>query len=104
VGPVRYFFADVHIADQFPLSAPGLAFQAGVGSGFGINNGTNLRFGFSFLEETAIYFSAYVPIADRIVIEPLYLWTPYSSVYPTYPGDHPESQFSIGISYRFSHK
>jgi prolipoprotein diacylglyceryltransferase len=102
VGPVRYFFADFHLADQFPVSAPGLAFQAGVGSGFGINNGTKLRVGFSFLEESAFYLSAYVPIADRIVLEPLYLWTSKNSV--SYPEDHPENQFSLGISYRFGNK
>ena len=104
VGPVRYFFADFHLADQFPVPAPGLAFQAGFGTGFGIKNGTNLRFGLSFLEEASVYLSAYVPIDDRIVVEPLFLWTDKSSVYPLYPVSLPENQFSIALSYRFGHK
>jgi hypothetical protein len=44
----KYFFADFHIADQFPVSSPGLAFQTGVGTGFGQDNGLNLRFGTSY--------------------------------------------------------
>jgi hypothetical protein len=102
VGPERFFFADLHIADNFPSSSPGLAFMTGVGSGFGIRNGFKVRTGFSFLDESALYVSAYIPIADRLVIEPLYWWT--GKGFQDYPVDYPESQFSLGMSYRFGHK
>lgn len=103
VGPVQYFFADLHIADQFPVSSPGLAFQAGIGSGFGLKNGTNLRFGYSFLEDESLYTSLYLPIADRLVIEPLFMWTA-KEIASFYPVKLPENQFSISLSYRFGHK
>jgi prolipoprotein diacylglyceryltransferase len=103
VGPKKYLFADFHIADQFPVSAPGLAFQTGVGTGFGLKNGLNLRFGASFLDNGGTYLSAYLPIENRIVLEPLFLWTK-KYVKSIYPVDHPETQFSIGLSYRFRYK
>ncbi len=103
VGPKKYFFADFHIADQFPVSAPGLAFQTGIGTGFGLKNGLNLRLGASFLDHGGTYFSAYLPIENRIVLEPVFLWTK-KYVKSIYPIDRPENQFSIGLSYRFGYK
>lgn len=103
VGVARYFFGDFHLADQFPVSAPGLAFQAGIGSGFGLKNGLNLRGGLSFLENAGYYVSGYFPIDNRIVIEPLFLWTgKYEK--ELYTVRLPENQFSIAISYRFGNK
>jgi phosphatidylglycerol:prolipoprotein diacylglycerol transferase len=102
VGPQKFFFADLHIADNFPSSAPGLSFLTGIGTGLGLRNGLLLRAGASFIDENAWYVSAYLPIGDRIVIEPIYWWT--GDVYSEYQGMFPENQFSIGISYRFDHK
>lgn len=102
VGPERIFFADFHLADNFPSSAPGLSFMTGVGSGFGLQNGFKIRAGSSFADDNTWYFSAYVPLANRLVIESLYLFT--GDVYPEYPDDLPESQFTLGISYRFGQK
>jgi phosphatidylglycerol:prolipoprotein diacylglycerol transferase len=104
VGRPRYFFADVHIADQFPVSAPGLAFLAGIGTGFGFINGPTLRLGSSLTDESTMYVSAYIPIHNKFVIEPIYLWTNKNAVYPSYPNNLPENQFSLGLSYRFGHK
>jgi phosphatidylglycerol:prolipoprotein diacylglycerol transferase len=104
VGPVRSFYADIHIADQFPVSSPGLGFIAGVGTGLGFTNGTSLRIGSSIIDEGTIYVSAYIPIQNKFIIEPLYLWTNRSSVYPSYPYSLPENQFSLGLSYRFGNK
>jgi len=101
VGPIRYFYADFHLADQFPASTPGLAFQAGIGTGFGLKNGFNMRFGRSFLDKGGYYTSAYIPIKNRIVLEPLYLWTSSGSSYTV---QLPEKQFSFGLSYRFGHQ
>lgn len=102
VGPQRFFFADLHIADNFPSSSPGLSFLTGIGTGFGLRNGLLLRAGTSFIDENAWYVSAYIPVANRIVIEPLFWWT--GNVYSEYQGLFPENQVSIGISYRFDHK
>jgi prolipoprotein diacylglyceryltransferase len=103
LGQQRIFFADFHLADQFPVSSPGLAFQTGIGSGFGLKNGFNLRLGASFLDEGGIYISAYLPIKNRIVFEPMFQWTS-SSAKTLYPVDLPEKQFSFALSYRFGHR
>ncbi len=103
VGVTRYFFGDFHLADQFPASAPGLAFQAGIGSGLGFKNGLKLRAGLTFLDHEGFYVTGYFPLADKIVIEPLFQWTMSGEKEP-YPVKLPENQFSIGISYRFGNK
>lgn len=103
LGIQKIFFFDFHIADQFPASSPGMAFQTGVGTGFGLSNGFNLRTGFSFLEEQGYYVSAYIPIDNLIVLEPLFLWTG-KDVKSQYSTNLPESQFSFAISWRFGHK
>ncbi|NMC37296.1 MAG: hypothetical protein GYA41_03110 [Bacteroidales bacterium] len=103
IGVKRFFFADFHLADQFPTPVPGLAFQTGIGSGFGLKNGLNLRAGLSFLETSSFYISGYFPIADQIVIEPLFLWTGKNER-TSYTVKLPEKQFSFGISYRFGYK
>jgi hypothetical protein len=103
LGPKKYFFADFHIADQFPVSSPGLAFQTGIGTGLGINNGMNLRFGTSFLDEGTLYLSAYIPIKNRIVLEPMFLWTSKNTT-DFYTVKLPENQFSFALSYRFGYK
>ena len=103
VGVSRFFFGDFHLADHFPVSAPGLAFQAGIGSGFGLENGFNMRAGLSFLDHSAFYVTGYFPIENRLVIEPLFLWTS-KSMNDSYSVKLPENQFSIGISYRFGYK
>jgi prolipoprotein diacylglyceryltransferase len=103
IGPKKYFYADFHFADQFPVSSPGMAFQTGIGTGFGLDNGTSIRLGFSFLDEGGYYFSAYLPIINKIVLEPMYFWTGNAEK-SSYPGSLPEDQFSLGISYRFGHK
>jgi len=103
VGVSRFFFGDFHLADHFPVSTPGLAFQAGIGSGFGLENGFNMRAGLSFLDLSAFYVTGYFPIENRLVIEPLFLWTS-KGMNDSYSVKLPENQFSIGISYRFGYK
>jgi phosphatidylglycerol:prolipoprotein diacylglycerol transferase len=103
VGINSILFADFHLADQFPVSAPGMAFMTGIGSGFGLKNGLNLRAGLSFLDASGFYVSGYIPIENRVVLEPLFLWTgKYEK--DLYNIHLPENQFSIGLSYRFGHK
>jgi prolipoprotein diacylglyceryltransferase len=103
IGPMKYFYIDFHLADQFPVSFPGLAFQTGVGTGLGLDNGTSIRLGFSFLDKAGYYLSAYLPTKYQIVLEPMFLWTSDAEK-RSYPGFLPEQQVSLGISYRFGHK
>lgn len=103
IGPRKIFFADFHIADQFPVSSPGLAFQTGIGTGLGLKSGLNLRLGTSFFQDEGFYVSAYLPVDNRLVFEPLFLWT-VKEESEFYPVNLPEKQFSLGILYRFGHK
>jgi prolipoprotein diacylglyceryltransferase len=103
LGPSDIVFAELHIADQFPVSAPGLAFMAGFGGSPLPNKDFKFRIGTTFLDNGPYYFSAYLPLKNNFVIEPLYLWDGKSW------GNMgteilPEKQFSLGISYRFGHK
>jgi hypothetical protein len=68
----------------------------------GLKNGFSLRYGFSFLDRGSYYISSFIPIKDRIVLEPLFLWKGGNST-SSYPGV-PEKQFSVGLSYRFDKK
>ena len=61
------------------------------------------RIGTTFLDHGPYYFSAYLPLQNNIVIEPLFLWT--GKNWSTMGiEDLPEIQFSVGVSYRFGHK
>lgn len=101
IGPQKYLFADIHIADNYLAAAPGLDFMLGLGSGLGLNNGTTFRIGTSFIDNNTWYISGYLPLADQIVIEPVFMWSGRNDYYPS---DLPENQFSLGLSYRFGHK
>jgi len=102
IGPERIFFTDIHFADHFPSSSPGLLLTAGVGTGFGTETGFKVRGGLSIFNENAWYVSGYLPLADRVIIEPLFWFT--GKIYPEYPTGAPENQFTLGISYRFGQK
>jgi len=95
-GPERWFFADYSLAHNFPSALPGFRQQMGIGTGFGLRNGTRIRFG-SDLGDFA-YLSGYIPVQNKVVIQPMYLWgNPNHHNYGTH------RQFSIGLSYRFGH-
>ena len=97
VGPERWLFADYRYADFFPSALPGFRQQVGIGTGLGLDNGTNLRFGSN--TATMQYLSGYFPIENKFVLEPMYLW----GKAPGYASDKNYSQFSLGLSYRFGH-
>lgn len=97
VGPERWFFVDYHYADFFPSALPGFRQQMGIGTGLGLHNGTNLRFGTN--TDNIQYLSGYIPIENKFVLEPMYLW----GRSPGYANDKYYSQFSLGLSYRFGH-
>jgi len=95
LGPQKWFFADYHLADQFPSALPGYRQLVGIGTGLGQTNGTRLRFGSN--TSNLLYLSGTFVFKDKFVIEPLYMWgrSPYD------PGSDIFSQFSLGVSYRF---
>ena len=96
LGPQKWFFVDYHMADNFPSALPGFRHQIGIGTGFGLNNGTNVRLGFNSNDIT--YLSGYFPIKNKIELQPMLLWgrSPID--------DAKNYQFSIGIGYRFGFK
>jgi prolipoprotein diacylglyceryltransferase len=98
VGPRKWFFAEYRLADHFPSALPGFRQQLAMGTGLGLDNGTNLRLGFNTND---IYFvSGHFPIDNKIVLEPMVLWgTLYN--YPDSPNKF--FQYSFGVGYRFGH-
>jgi phosphatidylglycerol:prolipoprotein diacylglycerol transferase len=95
-GPQRWFFVDYRLADHFPSSFPGIRQQLGIGTGLGTKNGTRLRLGFNLYE--MYYFTGYVPIENRIVIEPMIIW----GKSPQYDADNKNFyQYSVSVGYRF---
>ena len=70
VGPSDKFFAELNIADHFPVSIPGLSFMAGFGGSPLPDKDFKFRIGTTFLDHGPYYFSAYLPFQDKIVIEP----------------------------------
>lgn len=92
-GPSRWFFVDYHFADNFPYALPGYRKQIGVGSGFGLKNGTLLRFGTNNAEQK--YLSGYFPIRNKIVVEPVFFWG------PSVIDNQTQFQFAVGLGYRF---
>ena len=104
VGPSDIAFMEVHIADNVPVSTPGLAFLLDIGASPFHNKDFKFRLGTSFLEQGPYFISAYLPFNDRLVIEPLYLWSGGVNWGAGGIEDLPQKQLSLGVSYRFGHK
>jgi len=98
VGPRKWIFAEYRYADWFPSALPGYRQQFAVGTGLGMENGTNLRFGFNTNDITLI--SGTFPIQNRVVIEPMLLW----GKSPNWESENTRTQFSLSVSYRFGHR
>ncbi|MGV3587854.1 MAG: prolipoprotein diacylglyceryl transferase family protein, partial [Adhaeribacter sp.] len=96
LGPTRYFFVDYQLAQQFPSALPGMRHQIGVGSGFGLRNGSFLRAGITGMED--VFVGGNIVLQNRIVLEPLYLWGTSQTPYQVQ-----QRQFSLGLHYRFNH-
>lgn len=89
VGPRDIFFLDLNTANQFPTAMPGYQYQMGIGTGFGLNNGTNLRFG---ITGQGTYITSYLPLIGGFIVEPLFHFSDNNF------------QFSFGIKYEFGQK
>lgn len=100
VGPRRWYFAEYRLADHFPSALPGFRQQVAMGTGLGLDNGTNLRLGFN--TEDIYFFSGHFPIDNKIMLEPMILW----GKSPWYQRADPDKnfyQYSLGLGYRFGH-
>lgn len=94
-GPQRWIFIDYRLANHFPSAFPGIRQQFGIGTGLGTDNGTRLRLGYNTTD--IYYFTGYVPIKNKVVIEPMILWgkSPLDITGKNY------YQFSLSVGYRF---
>lgn len=114
MGPAKWIFAYVHIADHFPSALPGYRYQLGIGTGFGqaghsigrigLTGPSNQKGGLfdSWLDFNGLYFTGYFPLNNQFVLEPM-------GVFNMDPGSaseistHNGFQFSLGLGYRFGH-
>lgn len=93
VGPPNIIFVDVHLANHFPSALPGLRFQTGFGSSFGLDNGFMMRTGVS---SHGFYANGMFPLGGNFLFEPtLILGRPYLD------RQRNNFQFSVGLHYRF---
>lgn len=95
IGPRDLVFLDYHLSDNFPAVLQGFSHQVGIGTGFGLINGTNLRIGFSGYN-SGVYVAAYLPLTGGLIIEPL--------GYMSQLDEYRDFQFSLGVRYEFGQK
>jgi hypothetical protein len=73
VGPTKYAFIEYAYANEFVSPLPDMPQEFAIGTGFGIDNGFYIKFGGTISgAEDSQFFSSYIPIKDKIVIEPLF--------------------------------
>ena len=71
VGPVKYAFIEYNYANQFVSPLPEMPQDIGIGMGFGLDNGFYIKYGATLSSEKSMYISSYIPIKDKIIIQPL---------------------------------
>lgn len=96
VGPRQLLFTDFLLAEHFPSPFPGYRFQIGVGSGFGLQNGTFLRFGSNGEDYTL---GGNLVLGQRLVLEPQFLWKGQENEV-----NGRQRQASLGLHYRFYYR
>ncbi|RDV13270.1 hypothetical protein DXT99_20560 [Pontibacter diazotrophicus] len=95
-GPTQLFFTDFELAHTFPSPFPGYRQRIGVGSGFGLRNGSFLKFSNNGADNML---SGQFVLGQNFVLEPLYLWKGADS----YFSDR-QRQASLGMHYRFNYR
>ena len=93
LGYYDIFFVEFKYNDHFPGSYPSPRHKFNFGTGLGLKNGTALRFGVA--KDAGTYFSAFILIKDKLVIEP------FCSIMDN---ADPGRQFSLTLHYRFNQK
>ena len=94
VGPYDIFDLEYKYGFQFPSPFPGLKSQFSIGTGFGLQNGTSLRFGVAFPLENS-FISGQFLIEKRYGFQFLYLFGTEENE------ELPQRQFVFGLNYRF---
>src|SRR4030043_1072215 len=98
-GPYDIIDAEIKYGFQFPSPYPGLLGQLSLGSGFGLHNGTSLRFGVEFPTLNPVI-SGQAVIKDKFVFQLLFLLGTHEP--PTgSPDKLNQRQFAFGLNYRF---
>jgi hypothetical protein len=112
IGPRDIAFADYHLADQFPSALPGYRQMIGLGSGFGMDNGTSFRIGtligeaqlndndldFFEINLHGIYATGYIPLKGGFILEPLMLFDYSEADLKT------DFHFSMALHYEWGQK
>ncbi len=96
VGPNRFFALEYNFNNHAPFGMPVYTSEFSIGSGFGAKNGFYIRYGFAvgsiLYDESTNFVNAYIPIANKIVLEPTLGFGSLQQVY------------MMNFSYRFGHK
>jgi prolipoprotein diacylglyceryltransferase len=108
LGPEQYFFVDYGYANTFPSPAPGMIWEFGVGSGFGLPKGNTLRVGGS---EFGGFFQANVKFNSSFQLSSSYIWSETSLMYNAKDNYYlintqweNNRQFLLGLKYNFGEK
>lgn len=88
VGPSDIIFIEYNYANKFISPLPDIPQDIALGTGLGFTNGFNIRLGATLSSVESSYVSAYIPIKNKIVIEPLLRFGNGNS-------------YMIGANYRF---
>lgn len=88
VGPSDIIFIEYNYANKFISPLPDIPQDFAIGTGLGFTNGFNIRIGSTISSVKSGYLTAYIPIKDKLVIEPLIRYGNGSS-------------YMIGANYRF---
>lgn len=84
VGPSDIFFAEMRVYNQGYMPLPNMPLRIGIGSGFGLKNGTVFRLGAGI---HGMYFNPTIVIDDKYMVEPMVSY-----------GD--EKTYNLGIGFR----
>jgi len=103
LGPRKWFYADFRLGDHFPSALPGYRYMAGIGTGFGQENGSSLRAGYT---GNGIVLTGCFPLEKTLILEPLLIFNEKPDLY--YDDSQTASvksgvQFSLGVGYRFGY-
>lgn len=71
VGPSDIIFVEYNYANKFISPLPDIPQDIALGTGLGYTNGFNIRFGTTISSVNSRYISSYIPIKNKIIIEPL---------------------------------
>lgn len=71
IGPSDIIFIEYNYANKFISPLPDIPQDITIGTGLGFTNGFNIRLGATISSVESGYISSYIPIKNKIVIEPL---------------------------------